>query len=99
MDHEAGPCHLAGREHRGRGGWLRCRGRHVDPDLPGFRPAHDVGEEPEDGRGVHGGEHGTLLSPTTTIPRRSGCAVHDETPAPLWGGEMHREVVGSVKPR
>ena len=36
-------------------------------DLPGLRAAHDAGAEPEDGRGVHGGEHRAVLRPAAAI--------------------------------
>lgn len=63
----ADPLHVAGRVRRQRDRRLRGRGRHADPDLPDLRAAHDAGAEPEDGRGVHGGEHHALLRPTAAV--------------------------------
>ncbi len=65
--HEAEPGHVAGRIRRQRGGRLRRRRCDADPDLPGLRVAHDAGAEPQDGRGVHGGEHRALLRPAAAV--------------------------------
>jgi len=70
--HEAVPPNVAGRVRRQRDRRLRRRGGNADPDLPGLRAAHDAGPEPEDGRGVHGGQHCAVLRPAAAVRGNTG---------------------------